>query len=132
MTGGKSLAAGGVLALFWILAADARQTEPAPAPAAKAPPSAASISNGQALFKRYCQGCHGETGRGDGPAAKFLKGKLPDLGDKTTIARRTDADVHDLIAKGKKGESGAMPAFDGRLKDPEIQDLIAFARSLGN
>lgn len=128
MTGGRYLAVAGALALFCIPAADAGQTEPA----AEAAPSAASISNGQALFKRYCQGCHGETGMGDGPAAKFLKGKLPDLTDKTTIAKRTDADMHDLIAKGKKGEIGTMPAFYPRLKDPEIRDLINFVRSLGH
>jgi mono/diheme cytochrome c family protein len=132
MTRGMGLAAGSLLVCFGIVGADARQTELAPRPAAGAAPSAASISNGQGLFKRYCQGCHGETGKGDGPAAKFLKGKLPDLSDKTTLAGRTDADVHDVIANGKKGESGTMPPFDGRLKDPEIQDLIDFARSLGN
>ena len=131
MTGGKFLAAGSVLVLFCTLAADARQAGPATAPVAKAAPSA-SISNGQMLFKRNCQGCHGETGKGDGPAAKFLKGKLPDLSVKTTLAERTDGDVHDVIAKGKTGESGTMPPFGGRLKDPEIQDLINFSRSLGD
>jgi len=128
MTRGAGLTAGSLLVCVGIVGADARQTELATRPA----PSAASISNGQGLFKRYCQGCHGETGKGDGPAAKFLKGKLPDLSDKTTLAGRTDADVHDVIAKGKKGEGGTMPPFDRRLKDPEIQDLIDFTRSLGN
>ncbi len=134
MTGGRSLAAGGVLALLCTLAADARQATPTAAPAAEAAPapSAASISKGQALFKRYCQGCHGETGMGDGPAAKFLTGKLPDLTDKTTTAKQTDAEMHDVIAKGKQGEIGTMPAFDRRLKEPEILDLINFVRSLGH
>lgn len=131
MSGGRYLGVAGVLALSCTIAADARQTEPVTSPATKAPPSAASISNGQTLFKRYCQGCHGETGKGDGPAAKFLTGKLPDLTDKTTIADRTDTDMHDLIAKGKTGESGTMPAFSSRLKDPEIRDVINFVRSLG-
>lgn len=128
MTGGKYLAGAGILALLCVTALDAGQTEPA----AEAAPSAASISNGQALFKRYCQGCHGEAGLGDGPAAKFLKGKLPDLTDKTTIAERTDAEMHDLIAEGKKGEIDMMPAFNARLKDPEIRDLVNFIRSLGH
>lgn len=132
MTGGKYLAGAGILALLCVTALDADQTEPAATPAAEAAPSVASISNGQALFKRYCQGCHGETGLGDGPAAKFLKGKLPDLTDKTTIAEQTDAEMHDLIAEGKKGEIDTMPAFNARLKDPEIRDLVNFIRTLGH
>jgi mono/diheme cytochrome c family protein len=132
MTGGRYFAVAGVLALFTTAAAYASQATPAAAPAAEVSPNAASISTGQALFKRHCQGCHGETGAGDGLAAKFLNGKLPDLTDKTTMALRTDADLHELIAKGKKGEIGTMPAFNARLTDPEIGDLINFVRTLGH
>ena len=38
-----------------------------------------SVTNGAALYKRQCVMCHGATGLGDGPAAKNLKGKLPNL-----------------------------------------------------
>ena len=131
MTARRFLAVAAVFSLCAMPAVHARQTDAAPAPGAKPAPSAASVANGQLLFKRYCQGCHGETGKGDGTAAKFLSGKLPDLGDKATIDSRTDAELHDLIAQGKKGDSGTMPPFSARVKDAEIQDLINFVRSLG-
>jgi len=42
--------------------------------------------NGEQLFKAYCASCHGSGARGDGPVAKTLKVKVPDL---TMIARRS-------------------------------------------
>ena len=48
----------------------------APAAAAsKANPEkgAESITNGKALFGKYCQSCHGKSGMGDGPKASELK-----------------------------------------------------------
>lgn len=41
--------------------------------------------SGRALYQDYCQTCHGESGKGDGPAASALKKKPADL---TTIAKR--------------------------------------------
>ena len=74
--------------------------------------------------------CHGATGVGDGPAAKTLKGKLPNLTDKTFMAKVTDDDIHELIEDGKKSEIGNMPSFKSKLKPEEIQDAINFVRTL--
>lgn len=41
--------------------------------------------SGRDTYNFYCVGCHGPTGRGDGPVAPTLKTKVPDL---TTLARR--------------------------------------------
>lgn len=35
--------------------------------------SAQTLNDGQALYRRYCVSCHGETGAGDGPAARSMK-----------------------------------------------------------
>jgi mono/diheme cytochrome c family protein len=40
---------------------------------------------GADLFHSYCASCHGADGRGEGPAARALTAKVPDL---TTIAKR--------------------------------------------
>ena len=45
----------------------------------------ATMSAGQQYFLRYCSACHGETGRGDGPAAAALRTPPADL---TRIAQR--------------------------------------------
>ena len=42
-------------------------------------------NSGPYLYRTYCASCHGATGHGDGPAAKTLHVKPPDL---TTIAER--------------------------------------------
>jgi mono/diheme cytochrome c family protein len=123
----KFLGMTGVLALFCMTAVYAGQAKPA-APAAKASPE--SIANGEALFKRSCQTCHGPAGKGDGPAAKTLKGKLPDLSDKAVMAKLTDPAIHELVSNGKKGEIGNMPAMAKRLKPEEITDIVNYVRTL--
>jgi len=119
--------------VFCITAVYAAQTRPATpakaAAAAKASPE--SIANGETIYKRQCQMCHGASGMGDGPAAKTLKGKLPNLADKTTLAKVSDEDLHELVANGKKSEIGNMPAFKSKLKPEEIQDVLNFVHSLG-
>lgn len=42
-------------------------------------------TEGRALFEDFCTSCHGDTGRGDGPAALSLDRPVPDL---TKIAER--------------------------------------------
>jgi mono/diheme cytochrome c family protein len=123
----KLLGMTGVLALFCMTAVHAGQAKPA-APAAKASPE--SIANGDALYKRSCQMCHGPAGLGDGPAAKTLKGKLPSLADKAIMAKLTDAEIHEQISNGKKSEIGNMPAMAKRLKPEEITDIVNYVRTL--
>src|SRR5215471_10488675 len=55
---------------------------------------------GPDLFRAYCAPCHGQDGKGDGPAAAALNSKVPDL---TTIAQRNsgifpEAKVRGIIA----------------------------------
>ena len=119
--------------VFCITAVYAAQSKPAmtakpAAAAAKASPE--SIANGETIYKRQCQMCHGATGMGDGPAAKTLKGKLPNLADKATMAKVKDEDIHEQIENGKKSEIGTMPAFKSKLKPEEIQDVINFVHTL--
>lgn len=52
-----------------------------------APVYAAEFStySGEDLYKRFCAGCHGPKGEGDGPVAAFFKVAVPDL---TRITQR--------------------------------------------
>ena len=127
----------GTLSLVCVTALYAGQAKPAagakPAaakPAATPPASPESIANGAALYKRQCVMCHGATGAGDGPAAKTLKGKLPSLADKATMAKHSDAHIIDAITNGKKTEIGNMPALGKRLKPEEITDIVNYVRTL--
>jgi mono/diheme cytochrome c family protein len=129
---GRFLVPASALSLFLVTAVDAGQAKPAapaanPSAAAKASPE--SIANGETIFKRQCQICHGATGLGDGPASKMLNGKLPNMTDKDAMAKIRDEEIHEAIAKGRKTAVGSMPAFDN-MKPEEIQDAINYVRSL--
>ena len=41
--------------------------------------------SGEEIFQRYCASCHGESGGGDGPVARTLIKRVPDL---TAISKR--------------------------------------------
>src|SRR5258706_15907259 len=125
------IAAFSVFCLTAVYAGQAKPAAPAAkaaAPAAKASPE--SIANGETLFKRQCQMCHGATGMGDGPAAKTLKGKLPNLSDKATMAKIKDEEIHEALENGLKTEVGNMPSFKTKRKPEEMQDVINFVHSL--
>jgi mono/diheme cytochrome c family protein len=122
----------GILSLLMMTGLYAGQAKPAAGqkPAAMPTASPDSIANGAALYKRQCVMCHGATGVGDGPAAKNLKGKLPSLADKATMAKLTDEHIHEAVSNGKKTEIGNMPALGKRLKPEEITDIVNFVRTL--
>jgi len=87
-----------------------------------------------AMFQPYCAPCHGEKGRGEGPAAQPLIPPVPDFLDDAYMGRFGDAYVFTLIKEGKLGtaEEGyaAMAPFGGALSDEEIRAAIAYVRSL--
>lgn len=45
----------------------------------RVPAPMTSAASGKEMFKAYCASCHGEKGKGDGPAAGALKTAPPDL-----------------------------------------------------
>jgi mono/diheme cytochrome c family protein len=135
MTNQKFFGLTAALSMCCMTAVYAGQAKPPAPPAAKAMAPAAkaspeSIANGETIYKRQCQMCHGASGMGDGPAAKTLKGKLPNLMDKTAMAKIKDEDIHEAIENGLKTEVGNMPAFKAKLKPEEIQDVMNFVHSL--
>jgi len=76
---------------------------------------------GQALYKTNCSECHEQNQPGLWKAPPKLSGvfhqaKLPDG------VPATDQAVHQVIVQGLR----TMPAFDGRLKDAEIDQIIAY------
>jgi mono/diheme cytochrome c family protein len=51
---------------------------PAPRAAGQQPPASTGIA-GKSLFSTYCASCHGSGAKGDGPFAKSLRKRPPDL-----------------------------------------------------
>ncbi len=87
---------------------------------------------GKATFQQSCSTCHGATGKGDGAAGAALNPKPKDLSDKAfNVSLKQDYLVKIIQEGGQAvGKSPIMPKFGGTLKDDQIQDVIAFIRSL--
>lgn len=82
---------------------------------------------GKVVYEQNCAGCHGLSGRGDGPAAKSLPG-LPTNFTDPHFDHHTDVEVFQWIQNGKPGT--AMPAFGERLGDEQIWQVITYIRQL--
>ena len=88
---------------------------------------------GKELHVKHCQRCHGEQGKGDGPAMKAVKTvKLADWTNQAEMAKYSEQDLYKIIVEGGAavGKSKLMLAYKGKLKEKEVWDLIAFIRSL--
>lgn len=78
----------------------------------------------RALYAQRCAGCHGPTGKGDGPVATLLPVRVPDF--RETVERKSVIQIRRVIAEGK----GLMPAFGPALSGLEIQDMVRSIRLL--
>ena len=95
---------------------------------------AQSATEGQKLYMAYCSSCHGDKGRGDGAAGKALPVKPADHTDGNVMNSFSDEFLVTIISKGVAavGKSSFMPAWGGVLKDNQLQDLLAYLRSIAN
>lgn len=94
-------------------------------------------AQGQAVYERWCAGCHGDDGSGDGPAAGYM---LPRPRDFTTGlyqikstpagALPSDADILRVIDEGMPGT--AMPGWRGTLSGQERRALVEYLKSLSH
>ncbi|MCL4847785.1 MAG: PQQ-binding-like beta-propeller repeat protein [Acidobacteria bacterium] len=102
---------------------------PPPPRRGPAPPlvavDAEAIARGARAYQEQCALCHGEGGRGDGPAAAGLSARPADQTSLRYMDGLTDAD---LAAKIQAG-GFQMPAFP-HVRGQALVDLVAFTRSL--
>ncbi len=124
-----------------ILGASRAQEKKEQKPSASQP----NMVAGKEMFRRYWASCHGESGKGDGPAATALTPRPPDL---TTLARRREGKypegyVGALLMFGRNFPahgSEEMPVWGSRFKqldpvaDPtgqqHVNDVVAYVASL--
>jgi mono/diheme cytochrome c family protein len=85
-----------------------------------------ALAAGAALFKKHCVMCHGEAGKGDGPATKFMKPTPPDISTADVKDRLTDGEIFYKITTGKR----PMPPMDKKLSETERWQLVYQVRAL--
>jgi cytochrome c6 len=87
-------------------------------------PALADNAATEKLWKTKCQSCHAADGSGNTPAGKKVEARdlrLPE------IQKQSDAELLEITKKGKN----KMPAYDKKLTDQQIKDLVAYVRELG-
>jgi mono/diheme cytochrome c family protein len=104
----------------WDVPAEAKAV---PNPVEKTPEA---LSAGTELFKKHCVMCHGEQGKGDGPATKFMKPTPPDISTAEAKARLTDGEIFFKISHGKR----PMPPMDKKLSETERWQVVLHVREL--
>ena len=93
-----------------------------------------NMAEGKKLYETYCVACHGDKGKGNGPAAQSLPAKPADHTNGAVMNPLSDQFLNDIIAKGGSavGKSSFMPSWGGALNEKQIKDLSAYVRSLAD
>lgn len=116
--------AGLVFGLLWILQA----RNPPVVTADLTLADSATLARGEAIYRSNCMACHGIDGRGDGPAAANLPEQPANFTDPIHLLHTT-SELEQMVQNGIPATS--MPSFGGVLTAQEIEDVIAYTRSLG-
>jgi len=89
------------------------------------PASPEAISRGATVYADSCASCHGETGKGDGPAGVALKPPPADL--TFHVPLHGDEGFVLFVANGAPGT--AMPGWKDVLTEEQIWDVIHYMRA---
>jgi len=78
---------------------------------------------GEKVYKAKCASCHGPDGKGETVAGQATKAR--DFCSEE-VQKETDEDWTAIVVKGKN----KMPAYDKKLTDAEIKDVVSYVRGL--
>lgn len=89
---------------------------------------------GKVVYQKWCAGCHGDNGAGDGPGAKRMippprdfTGAIYQIRSTPSGQLPTDADLMRSIDEGLGGT--AMPGWKSRLSDRQRRDVLAYIKT---
>jgi len=87
----------------------------------------AAIRKGARIYKQQCAVCHGNKGKGDGPAGIALTPRPANLTSKA-VQEQSDGALFWKITTGR----GAMPSFKSILTEEQRWQVVTFLRSLSS
>jgi len=85
----------------------------------------ASLAKGKAVWVKECASCHGDKGKGDGPAVKDLEKKPEDLTLPKTL-NQTDGALFWKLTEGRK----PMASYEKTLSEEDRWHVINYTRTL--
>lgn len=115
-----ALGASAPVAAEWIIPEEERQV------ANPVERTAESVEIGRELYEQNCETCHGPAGTGDGPGARVLEARMPNLQDTEWAAEKTDGEWFYKIAVGKD----PMVGYEDFLEEEEMWHVVNYVRSL--
>ena len=90
------------------------------------PPTPESLQLGEAAYVQVCQACHGDAGRGDGPAGVALDPPPADL--VVHVPLHPETDLFRFIRDGIPGTG--MAPLGGQLAEDQIWHVVNYIRTL--
>lgn len=81
-----------------------------------------AMTKAKNIFQIRCVTCHGQTGKGDGPAGRALKPRPRSFGDPTWQKEVSDAHIEKIIEQGGAavGMSPLMPPNPDLVNQPDV------------
>jgi mono/diheme cytochrome c family protein len=95
------------------------------------PNNAQTLAAAKELFLKNCATCHGQEGKGDGPAGLALDPKPRDFTSGEFKYGSQDWQVMRTIWEGVPPPSG-MAKWDGRMSEKDAWTLVHYVKSLSN
>ncbi|MHB1131048.1 MAG: c-type cytochrome [Chloroflexota bacterium] len=97
----------------------------------------AVLARGEQLYQRDCAACHGESGKGDGPAGRSLPGRAAlrpaeprgpiDFTDGTRLLSASDVLLQGKVLRGGMGTG--MPEWGSLYSDDDLWAVVTYLRT---
>ena len=110
----------------WVAPPEERaRTNPVPA-------SPEALQKGRFLYRKNCQRCHGDKGKGDGASGRYGIKPPEDLTSVAKQAKLTDGEIFWKVTTGlKDGADVIMPAYAREIPSAEDRwKVVMFVRTL--